>query len=150
MLAVLDSCGSEPAKDSAETVPGSDDTTQMTIQIPTSTCYSYTTPRDTIFLKLERFPNVVTGILNYSLREKDKNTGDIDGVLRGDTLVADYTFLSEGTRSVRQVVFLLKDNEAVEGYGEMKEDAGEMVFSNIGSVDFSKGTRLVKVNCDGR
>ncbi|MBL7698982.1 MAG: hypothetical protein JNK79_12535 [Chitinophagaceae bacterium] len=126
------------------------DTTEMRIQIPNSACYQYATKSDTIFLKVEKFPNVVTGRLEYSLKEKDRNTGDIDGVMRGDTLVADYAFMSEGTRSTRQVVFLLKNNEAVEGYGKMKDDAGKMVFENIGSIDFSKGTRLPMVDCGGR
>lgn len=147
---LFSSCGAEPEKDTTEGVPQTDDTTEMKIQVPTSACYTLANSNDTIFLKVERFPNVVTGILNYSLKEKDKNTGDIDGVLRGDTLVADYTFMSEGTRSVRQVVFLLKDNEAIEGYGDMKEEAGKMVFTNISAIDFSKGTKLPKADCAGR
>lgn len=144
------SCASEPQEEKSEATPTVDDTTEMKIQIPASACYTHATATDTIFLKVERFPNVVTGILNYNLKEKDKNTGGIDGVLRGDTLVADYTFMSEGTRSVRQVVFLLSDNEVIEGYGEMKEEAGKMVFSNISAIDFSKGTKLTKVDCGGR
>lgn len=150
---VFISC-SEPAPDSAETGATTDsvaeDTTEMRIQIPNSACYQYATATDTIFLKVEKFPNVVTGKLEYKLKEKDKNTGDIDGVLRGDTLVADYTFMSEGTRSVRQVVFLIRNNEVVEGYGETKEEGGKMVFQNISAIDFSKGTKLSIIDCGGR
>lgn len=124
------------------------DTGKMTIQIPQSTCYRYATAGDTITLKVEKFPNVITGLLNYTLKEKDRNRGEIEGVLRGDTLVADYSFMSEGTRSVRQVVFLIKDDVATEGYGAMNEKDGKMVFVNINAVDFSKGTRLNKVDCD--
>lgn len=124
------------------------DTGKMTIQIPRSDCYKFANANDTITLKVETFPNVVTGLLNYTLKEKDKNRGEIDGVLRGDTLVADYSFMSEGTRSVRQVVFLIKDDVATEGYGAMSEKEGKMVFDNVATVDFSKGTKLNKVDCD--
>nr|GFC68635.1 hypothetical protein [Tanacetum cinerariifolium] len=37
--------------------------------------------------------------------------------MHGDTLVADYTFQSEGTTSIRQVVFLRRDIGFIEGFG---------------------------------
>lgn len=149
-LLVLIACNESPNNtDTSKTdsQPASD-TGKMTIQIPRSTCYRYASASDTITLKVEKFPNVVTGMLNYSLKEKDKNRGEIDGVMHGDTLVADYSFMSEGTRSVRQVVFLIKDDTATEGYGAVSEKDGKMVFDNISSIDFSTGTKLTKVECD--
>lgn len=149
-LLVLIACTESPNNtDSSKTdsQPASD-TGRMTIQIPRSACYRFATASDTITLKVETFPNVVTGLLNYTLKEKDKNRGEIDGVMRGDTLVADYTFMSEGTRSVRQVVFLIKDDIAIEGYGSVTEKNRKMVFENIGTIDFSTGTKLTKVECD--
>lgn len=138
-----------PGADStkADTVTG--DTNQMHIQIPASTCYRYATASDTINLKVEKFPNVVTGMLSYRLKEKDKNTGEIEGVLKGDTLIAEYSFMSEGTRSLRPVIFLLQNNTAVEGYGKMRDDGnGKMIFDDITKIDFSKGTALTVVPCD--
>jgi hypothetical protein len=148
VLTALASCNSVNESGPVSTDSTSADSNQMTIQIPASACYRYATANDTIFLKVEKFPNVVTGILNYNLKEKDKNSGEIDGVLRGDTLVADYTFMSEGTRSTRQVVFLIQDDTATEGYGEMNEENGKMVFNNVSSIDFSKSTKLIKVPCE--
>ena len=150
-LLALIACNESPSSgntSNTDSVTVAADTGRMTIQIPKSTCYRYATASDTITLKVEKFPNVVTGLLNYTLKEKDRNHGEIDGVLHGDTLVADYSFMSEGTRSVRQVVFLIKDDVATEGYGAMSEKDGKMVFDNINSVDFSKGNRLNKVDCD--
>lgn len=128
-------------------VPADEDTARMTIQIPETVCYENISARDTVTLKVETFPNVVTGTLVYSIFEKDKNTGEIEGKFMGDTLLADYTFTSEGTRSTRQVIFLIRDSVAIEGYGEVEEKDGKMIFRDIRKIDFSKGTKLAKVSC---
>lgn len=127
-MLILFACNeSAPASDAPKTDTPAVDTGKMTIQIPRSACYKFANAADTITLKVETFPNVVTGLLNYTLKEKDKNRGEIEGVMRGDTLVADYSFMSEGTRSVRQVKFLIN---------------GDVV------TDLSTNLKLSKVDCD--
>jgi hypothetical protein len=41
--------------------------------------------------------------------------------MKGNTLFAEYKFLSEGTECIREVVFLKKENDFVEGYGDSEE-----------------------------
>lgn len=118
------------------------------VMIPAATCYAGQQGRDSFLLKTEVFPNVVTGTLAYHFYEKDRSQGSIEGTLRGDTLIADYTFMSEGKRSVRQVVFLLSDSTATEGYGQMEDQNGRLVFKDPGNADFTKGIRLHKVACE--
>lgn len=117
------------------------------VMIPTSACYFSTTSKDTVQLKVEVFPNVVTGKLMYKFYQKDGNNGNFDGIMKGDTLIADYTFMSEGKSSVRQVAFLIKDTIAVEGYGAMEEKEGKMVFKNTKDLTFGKGVSLKKIEC---
>lgn len=123
---------------------------EMKIMIPVSGCYEAINGKDSFFLKTEIFPNVVIGTLTYNFFEKDDNKGEIDGVLKGDTLVAYYAFMSEGKKSIREVAFLLKDNEAIEGYGEMLQSGDTMKFKNSSALDFSKGIRMTKTDCVGR
>lgn len=130
-----------------DTSPAGGDTTRATIQIPVTGCYVNISAKDTVKLKVETFPHVVTGTLFYNFFEKDKNTGEIEGRLMGDTLLADYTFMSEGIRSTRQVIFLIRDSIAIEGYGALEEKEGRMVFKDIREIDFSKGMKLIKVSC---
>ena len=132
-------------EDKSETVP--DTSGSMTIQIPDMTCYASMHGKDTVFLKLEKFPSVVTGILEYKLYEKDANEGELDGKLFGDTLIADYKFKSEGRESIRQVAFLIKENAVKEGYGDMEEKNGKMVFKNTGSLNFNEGLQLNEIAC---
>jgi hypothetical protein len=46
-------------------------------------------------MKIDKDLSVV-GNLCYRFFEKDKNDGTVIGKLQGDTLIADYTFMSEG------------------------------------------------------
>ncbi|ODS73991.1 MAG: hypothetical protein ABS46_19795 [Cytophagaceae bacterium SCN 52-12] len=147
LLLVTVACNPSPKQTTDDTGPAGEDTTRMTIQIPKTGCYVNISARDTVRLKVETFPNVVTGTLRYNFYEKDKNTGEIEGRLMGDTLLADYTFMSEGKRSTRQVIFLVRDSIAIEGYGVMEEKEGKMVFKDIREIDFSEGMKLVKVSC---
>lgn len=110
-------------------------------------CYSSVMGQDTMRLYLETTGEVVTGDLTYNFYEKDDNQGTLRGQMRGDTLLADYTFLSEGIESVRQVAFLKKGGGFVEGYGDAEDRDGKMIFTNTAALDFSSGTVFTKVPC---
>jgi hypothetical protein len=101
-------------------------------------CYSYASSSDTITLKLIHIGSSVTGTLVYSLKEKDKNKGTIQGNMQADLLTADYTFMSEGIQSIRKVAFKKEGNSFVEGYGD---------FNNIDSLKFNSSMKLVEVDC---
>ncbi|WP_051189716.1 hypothetical protein [Daejeonella oryzae] len=104
--------------------------------IKSSICYSYDNKKDLINIQMNDSAGFVIGNLNYNIYEKDKNTGIIKGKMRGDTLIADYTFMSEGTESVRQVAFLKKGTDLLEGFTEVEEKNGQMVFKEIDSLKF--------------
>ena len=109
-----------------------------TKKISPMNCYSYATANDTINLKVIHVGNSITGTLVYMLKEKDKNKGTIQGHMRGDTLLADYTFMSEGIQSTREVAFKKEGNSFVEGYGN---------FKNLNSLNFNTSMKLVEVAC---
>lgn len=115
--------------------------------LATAGCYSSVTGKDTFKLKLVVSSDAVNGKLSYNFDQKDNLKGEIQGRLLGDTLLADYKFMSEGKLSVRQVTFLLKDSTAQEGYGAMVDKNGEMIFKNLTQLSFGKGLILKKINC---
>ncbi len=118
-----------------------------TTETVSSGCYTYTTPKDTVLLLLNHNDGVVTGDLIYNYFEKDKNTGTIKGRFNGDTLFADYTFMSESVESVREVAFLKRGNSFQEGFGEVTEQSGKMVFKNKSRLNFNNNAFLTKGNC---
>jgi hypothetical protein len=111
-------------------------------------CYAYLTDRDTVRLQLALDGKSASGDLSYRLYEKDSNTGTIQGRMQGDTLIADYTFASEGTESVREIRFLKHDDILVEGIGDMEELNGKMVYKTPATIRYMGGLVLRKVDCD--
>ncbi|MBJ6144780.1 hypothetical protein JAO77_15375 [Hymenobacter sp. BT559] len=127
--------------------------TNQAAQVPTAhpptgpQCYAYRTKTDTIRLTLQTTQPTVTGQLVYRYFEKDRNQGTIRGVMHGDTLLADYTFQSEGTTSVRQVAFLRRDIGFIEGFGPVAERQGKTVFEQPHTLQFDAKYTLVPVAC---
>ncbi|WP_343531346.1 hypothetical protein [Pedobacter sp.] len=117
------------------------------IPVAEQTCYAYIKGRDTAELTLITTGIVSTGELRYKWFEKDKNMGTIEGEMHGDTLIAAYTFDSEGQKSVRQVVFLKKDNQLLEGFGEVEEKDGKASFKDLKKLGFSNAMVFEKVPC---
>jgi hypothetical protein len=89
----------------------------------------------------------VTGQLSYRYFEKDRNEGTIRGAMHGDTLRAEYTFQSEGVASVREVAFVRRGTGFVEGYGDVVERAGAMVFKQPHALQFAAAPTLLPVPC---
>lgn len=109
--------------------------------------YCFTTESDTVILSLDISPDKVRGTLLTQYAGKDKNTGAIAGQLHGDTLFADYTFQSEGVESIREVAFILRGDKAMEGYGDVIEGNGKMVFASRDSLAFDSSFVLSKGQC---
>jgi hypothetical protein len=100
LMSVLVSCKKEEEKQ-VETIPDASEKIVVEEQV-SDECYSGSIKKDTILMNLTIKGNEVTnGKLSYKFYEKDKNQGTLVGELKGDTLFADYTFMSEGVSSVR-------------------------------------------------
>lgn len=124
------------------------DTTVGKIPVAEQMCYAYIKGKDTAQLTLITTGIVSTGELNYKWFEKDKNMGSIEGEMHGDTLVANYTFNSEGKQSVRQVVFLKKGSQLLEGFGDVEEKNGKTQFKDLKKLDFSNPIVFETVACN--
>ncbi|MEP6464918.1 MAG: hypothetical protein ABJB05_01375 [Parafilimonas sp.] len=114
----------------------------------TTNCYRSIKNNDTISLTTKDSAGIITGTLVYALLEKDKNTGTIQGNIKDSLLVADYTFMSEGTTSVRQVAFKKTADGFVEGYGDMEDEDGKMIFKNTDSLMFNNTSLLTNIDCE--
>ncbi|MCV9930721.1 hypothetical protein OIU80_00365 [Flavobacterium sp. LS1R47] len=111
-------------------------------------CFQSITNKDTVILTLNtNSHNEVDGRLTYKIYQKDKNEGTIIGNIKGDTLIADYTFKSEGVSSIREVAFLKKAGTFVEGYGDLIETNGKLVFKDKKLLKFDSKMTLSKVDC---
>lgn len=58
------------------------------------------------------------GKLSFKNFEKDSSSGIFNGTYKDGILLGDYSFQSEGTNSVMQVIFKKSGNGFVRGYGD--------------------------------
>lgn len=110
-------------------------------------CYTYNDSNNVISFEITEVGAGVTGKLMYALKEKDSNTGTFKGVLTGDTLFGNYSFLSEGVESSREVAFLVKDKQLIEGVGELNTSGN--AFKDRHAINYSSsGISLSKTDCN--
>lgn len=118
-----------------------------TLAAKESSCYARISGKDSIFLSLNIKNDSVFGDLTYNFFEKDDNSGSIEGTLAKDIIFAAYIFNSEGTLSKREVVFIKVEDSYVEGFGEMKEQGGSMIFANRNEITFNAEYKLNPTDC---
>jgi hypothetical protein len=111
-------------------------------------CYVSTANNSTVELSFNvNSHQEVNGKLSYALYGKDKNEGTIIGNMKGDTLIADYTFMSEGVSSVREVAFLQRENTFIEGFGDVVDANNKVAFKDKSKLKFDPKVVLSKVAC---
>lgn len=119
-----------------------------TEELAVNECYIGIIKKDSITLNLTiKNSALEEGFLEYNFFEKDKNKGTLSGTIKGDTLFADYTFMSEGKESVREVIFLRKGNILIEGYGDVEEKGGKTIFKDKKKLFFDSKIVLSKIDC---
>ncbi len=139
LLINLASCKKETALEPVKQTPTVETVTAQ------KDCYVFEKNGSKINLQLEQNGTEANGILTYSLAEKDSNKGTLKGKIENNILIANYTFQSEGTESTRQVAFQFKDNQWIEGYGDMNEEGTH--FKDVSQIKFTSSMPLSKTDC---
>ncbi|UKT62532.1 hypothetical protein [Pedobacter mucosus] len=140
-LAFLTSCQSNSSKNETADLAKTDTVTNI------KECFLYINKMDTATLSLNAADKHITGTLSYNLFEKDKNNGVISGIVKGDTIIADYAFQSEGQNTIRQVVWLRKGDQLIEGFGDIAEVNGKTIFKKISDLKFEQSMVFEKTEC---
>jgi len=146
MAAILMLSCKKESKDTEKLTEPRTDTIRIETSAMESGKYLYQKEGDTISLQLQIKNGKATGELVYKLKEKDKNTGTIEGEVKDNVVIALYTFQSEGSTSVRQVAFKFTDKGVVEGYGAVEEKEGKVLFKDINTLNYTDEMILLKQN----
>ena len=110
-------------------------------------CYVYKADGNDVKMEVTSInDNNVTALLYYSYAEKDKNEGTFKGDIDGDKLIGEYTFISEGVKSVRDVAFKIEKDQIVEGFGDL--DEGGTKFLDPNNLSYNTTTPWKKAVCD--
>lgn len=137
-------------KEKEQTEDSAPEITEEKIEAPSPAlelgCYAYDANGNKISFEVTDVSDMVLGNLNYALKEKDANTGTFAGKLQDSVLIGKYTFASEGSESTREVAFLVKEDQLIEGYGELDETG--TAFKDKDNLSFSSSMPLSKTDCD--
>lgn len=122
---------------------------EVVVETPTTLlqigCYEYNKEGNQILFKITEIGNTIKGAINYVLAEKDANTGTFSGTLTDNKLIGIYTFSSEGTESTREVAFMVKDDQLIEGFGELNKTGN--AFKNKNNISYTSTMPLTKTDC---
>ncbi|WP_456314389.1 hypothetical protein [Pseudomonas shirazensis] len=147
ILCVFVSCKKEPNLPLPDITPKAPKEAEI-VEPAGDQCFVWTSNNSTIKLSFNvNSHQEVNGKLSYNLYEKDKNEGTLIGNMKGDTLIADYTFMSEGVSSVREVAFLQRENTFIEGYGDVVDANNKVAFKDKSKLKFDAKTTLTRVEC---
>ncbi|MBP4142037.1 hypothetical protein J3S90_09500 [Flavobacterium sp. P4023] len=134
-------------KEEKQTVTEEENTVIETTQKSTleTGCYEYNSNGNLITMEITEVNENVMADLNIAYAEKDSNKGKFVGKLNGDNLIGTYTFMSEGKESSRELAFMIKDNQLIEGYGDLNEDGTK--FMDVKTIQYTSTMPLTKVDC---
>lgn len=141
VLTVL-SCKDSKEKSREDTSDMPDDTAS----ILQNGCYAYKGNGSEIRFEITETGNEVSGKLTYAFLEKDRNSGTFKGQVRGNKLMGNYTFLSEGKESTRQIAFQIEDGQLIEGYGQLSADG--TAFKDPNDLQYNAQMPLSLTDCD--
>ncbi|TDQ30184.1 hypothetical protein [Tenacibaculum caenipelagi] len=108
-------------------------------------CYEYNKDENLISIEIIEIDDTIKGTIEYALAEKDANIGTFIGILNNDKLIGTYTFISEGTESAREIAFMVKDNQLIEGFGELNETGN--AFKDKNNISYTSTMPLTKIDC---
>ena len=81
------------------------------------------------------------GKLSFKNFEKDSSSGIFNGTYKDGILLGDYSFQSEGTNSVMQVIFKKLENGFVRGYGDTIQEGTR--FSDLSKITYDSSYSYV-------
>jgi hypothetical protein len=104
-------------------------------------CYVASTGQDIYTLRIaSQSGNNVSGNLSFKNYQKDSSSGTFNGTYENGILLGDYSFASEGTNSVMEVVFKKYGDNFVRGYGDLNSEG--TVFTNLDSITYDDSSSL--------
>jgi hypothetical protein len=115
-------------------------------------CFIALFRQDTALLRIDSFKSgKITGNLVMKYSKSPKYDGTLKGKFNGDTLFADYTFITDSVKTAfnrNPLAFLKKENELVLGVGVIMVYPGGSFLSKSKPINFEKGRfRFKPVNC---
>ena len=109
-------------------------------------CYLKVISKDSIILRYNRNGEHVSGIFHWRPYEKDKKISSFEGTIKGNTVNAIGHYDAEGMHFKEELIFTIKDNQALVKFGEMLQ--GDDEVWRYKSIKNAGVQVLPKVDCE--
>lgn len=146
LIIIISSC-TQPAKKETNIMDQTNPDSTVVDQALRPGCFRMVIGKDTADLTLMIRDSVVTGTLMYNRFEKDDSRGELQGVIRQNTLRAWYRFQSEGTISVNEIILKINNDSLAEGYGDMEQIHDTVIFKYPTSLRYEMNHQYTRVEC---
>ncbi len=110
-----------------------------------TTCYVYTVGKDVTSVQLTTEGDKVTGYMDWTPDQKDGGRGFLVGTKTGNLIVADWTYMIEGSKNTEQVAFKIDGDKIVRANGPLDEKGGKLVIKDLAKAKYVE--RYGKVDC---
>jgi hypothetical protein len=99
---------------------------------------------DTATVIINKTTNLFRGSMQISYKSKYPDSGEINGIVRGDTLIGQFLYKYYGVKWQRKpVAFLMKDNRLILGEGRVKNTLDVVHFDNSVPINFEEEKQFV-------
>ncbi len=111
-------------------------------------CYIAGNTKDIYTLNIESIDGEnIAGTLSFKNFEKDSSKGSFKATYKDNILLGEYTFASEGTESIMQVIFKKSGDDFIRGYGEVNQNGDHFLDINNITYDNSPLSIFKKAIC---
>lgn len=133
----------------------SHETTTVITETPTSSaesllgCYVFQSGNDIYTLEIrdeiaKENSLQISGVLSYDNFQKDSSSGSFIGTYTDGVLIGNYSFMSEGSHSERQIAFKKQENTFIAGYGPYETVNDIETFTDIHAISYDSKQEFTK------
>lgn len=129
----------------APAAPAPETPAAPTVAVGETTCYRYTIGKDVTSVQITMDGDKVMGYMDWTPDQKDGGRGFLVGTKTGNLIVADWTFMIEGSKNTEQVAFKIDGDKLVRAEGELVEKGKKLVIKDMAKAKYID--KYDKVDC---
>ena len=119
-----------------------DETTDQKVEATSVVgCYAVRNSNDVYTLNIKSQTDTnFSGTLAFKNFEKDSSSGTFNGTYKDGILLGEYSFQSEGTNSIMEVIFKKSGDNFIRGYGDVTAEGTK--FTDIDNIIYDESSLL--------
>ncbi len=100
------------------------------------TCYYYSLGKDVTSVQITMDGDKVTGYMDWTPDEKDGGRGFLVGTKTGNLIVADWTYMIEGSKNTEQIAFKIDGEKLIRAQGALVEKDNKLVIKDMAKAKY--------------